>query len=182
MGHLPYGLGPRQRAGTPGVGTPEGAVRAEGRARLTRAGSSLRLPPGARCVAGSARRGTGRRWHATERTRGRLETAEIVVIGGGIAGCSVAYHLARKGCRGVALLEKDLVCFGSTGKSAGGIRVQFSSEVNIRLSLEALKILAGFQEEVGVDPGFRQTGYLFLATTDAELEIFRKNVALQQRL
>jgi len=110
-----------------------------------------------------------------------METAEIVVIGGGIVGCSVAYHLAAKGSRDVALLEKDLICFGSTGKSAGGIRVQFSSEVNIRLSLEALKILARFQEELGVDPGFRQTGYLFLATTEDELAMFRQNVALQQR-
>ncbi len=109
-----------------------------------------------------------------------METADIVVIGGGIVGCSVAYHLVKMGGRGVALLEKDLVCFGSTGKSAGGIRVQFSSELNIRLSLEALKILAGFQEEFGVDPGFRQTGYLFLATTEAELAMFRQNVALQQ--
>ncbi len=110
-----------------------------------------------------------------------METADIVVIGGGIVGCSVAYHLAAKGSRNVALLEKDLICFGSTGKSAGGIRVQFSSEVNIRLSLEALKILERFREEMGVDPGFRQTGYLFLATTDAELAMFRQNVALQQR-
>jgi glycine/D-amino acid oxidase-like deaminating enzyme len=110
-----------------------------------------------------------------------METAEIAVIGGGIVGCSVAYHLARKGCRNVVLLEKDLVCFGSTGKSAGGVRAQFSSEVNIRLSLEALKILKGFQDELGVDPGFRQTGYLFLATTDDELALFRQNVALQQR-
>ncbi len=109
-----------------------------------------------------------------------METADIVVIGGGIVGCSVAYHLAKQGSRSVALLEKDLVCFGSTGKSAGGIRVQFSSEVNIRLSLEALKILAGFQDEFGVDPGFRQAGYLFLATTVEELEAFRQNVALQQ--
>jgi sarcosine oxidase subunit beta len=109
-----------------------------------------------------------------------METAEIVVVGGGIVGCSVAYHLAAKGCRNVALVEKDLVCFGSTGKSAGGIRVQFSSEVNIRLSLEALKILAGFRDEFGVDPGFRQTGYLFLATTEEELAMFRQNVALQQ--
>jgi len=110
-----------------------------------------------------------------------METAEIAVVGGGIVGCSIAYHLAAQGCKNVALLEKDLVCFGSTGKSAGGIRVQFSSEVNIRLSLEALKILARFKEELGVDPGFRQTGYVFLATTDEELATFRQNVALQQR-
>lgn len=110
-----------------------------------------------------------------------METADIVVIGGGIVGCSVAYHLRKQGGRSVALLEKDLICFGSTGKSAGGIRVQFSSAVNIRLSLESLKIFQNFRQEFGVDPGFRQTGYLFLATTEEELGAFRKNVALQQR-
>ena len=111
-----------------------------------------------------------------------METADLVIIGGGIVGSSVAYHLAKKGCRSVVLLEKDLICFGSTGKSAGGIRVQFSSEVNIRLSLEALEILKGFRDEFGVDPGFRQTGYLFLATTEAELAMFKENVAMQRKL
>lgn len=108
------------------------------------------------------------------------ETADIVIIGAGIVGCSIAYHLARLGQARVVVLEKDLVCSGSTGKSAGGIRQQFATELNIRLSIESLKMFHRMQDELGVDPGFRQTGYLFMASTPAELDLFRKNAAIQQ--
>ena len=109
------------------------------------------------------------------------ETADIVIIGAGIVGCSLAYHLALQGASGVVMLEKDLICSGSTGKSAGGIRQQFAAELNIRLSLEALRMFRRMPEELDVDPGFRQVGYLFLATTPAEMALFRTNVELQQR-
>ena len=108
------------------------------------------------------------------------ETADIVIIGAGIVGCSVAYHLARLGPARVVVLEKDLVCSGSTGKSAGGIRQQFATEVNIQLSIESLKMFHRMQDELGVDPGFRQIGYLFMASTPVELDLFRKNAAIQQ--
>lgn len=109
------------------------------------------------------------------------ETADIVIIGAGIVGCSVAYHLAKLGSPKVVLVEKDLVCSGSTGKSAGGVRQQFATEVNIRLSIESLKMFHRMQDELGIDPGFRQVGYLFMASTQTELELFRKNSEIQQR-
>ena len=109
------------------------------------------------------------------------ETADIVVVGAGIVGCSLAYHLALQGARRVVVLEKDLICSGSTGRSAGGIRQQFATEVNIRLSLESLRMFARMPEELGIDPGFRQVGYLFMATTPAELSLFRSNAELQRR-
>jgi sarcosine oxidase subunit beta len=109
------------------------------------------------------------------------DTADIVIVGAGIVGCSLAYHLSLLGVSRVAVLEKDLICSGSTGKSAGGIRQQFASEMNIRLSRETVAMLARMPDELGVEPGFRQVGYLFMASSPQELELFRQNVALQQR-
>lgn len=111
-----------------------------------------------------------------------VRTAEVVVVGGGIIGVSVAYHLSRAGCRGVVVLEKDRVGEGATGKSAGGIRQQFSTEVNVRLSMESVKFVERFEEETGYSADFRQHGYLLLATTDQELQDFQRNVALQREL
>lgn len=75
--------------------------------------------------------------------------AEVIVIGGGVVGCSIAYHLAKLGCRDTVILEKNCIGSGSTGKCPGGIRQQFSSEVNIRLSTESVKFFECFEEETG---------------------------------
>jgi len=109
------------------------------------------------------------------------ETADILIIGAGIIGCSIAYHLAVQGADKVVVVEKDLICSGATGKSAGGIRQQFATDLNVRLSLESLKMFHRMQDELGVDPAFRQVGYLFMAATPRELEMFRRQVEFQQR-
>jgi len=111
------------------------------------------------------------------------KTADVVVVGGGIMGASTAYHLACKGCKNVVLLERNPL-FGqeATGKCAGGIRYQFATEINIRLSLLSLPMLDRFQEELGQPIGLRYCGYLFLLTRQEDVRAFQANVALQHRL
>jgi sarcosine oxidase subunit beta len=99
-----------------------------------------------------------------------METAEVVIIGGGVIGASVAYHLAARGVGDVLVLERGAgLGAGSTGRATGGFRAQFGTRVNIRLSLLSREKLLRFEEETGVDPGFRQAGYLFVASREEEL-------------
>jgi sarcosine oxidase subunit beta len=109
-------------------------------------------------------------------------TASVVVIGGGVVGCSIAYHLARRGVRDVVVLERETVGSGTTSKAAGGIRAQFPTETEIRFSLESLRVLESFREEFGVDPGFQRIGYLFLVQDPADLHGFEARIRLQRGL
>ena len=109
------------------------------------------------------------------------KTADIVIIGGGIVGLSVAYYLALEKAGKIVLFERGQLGEGSTSRCVGGIRTQFSTEINIRFSLESLKTFEQFKEEFGVDPGFRRIGYLFLATTTREMEVFTENIGLQKK-
>ncbi|HET9489005.1 MAG TPA: FAD-binding oxidoreductase [Methylomirabilota bacterium] len=109
-------------------------------------------------------------------------TAAAVVIGGGVVGCSIAYHLARRGVRDVVVLERDTIGAGTTSKAAGGIRAQFPTETEIRFSLESIAVFERFVEEFGIDPGYRKIGYLFLVSDANDLGGFRERVALQRRL
>jgi sarcosine oxidase subunit beta len=109
-------------------------------------------------------------------------TASVVVIGGGVVGCSIAYHLARRGQRDVLVLERDAVGAGTTSKAAGGIRAQFATETEIRFSLESRRVFETFAEEFGVDPGYTRIGYLFLIADEADLRGFETRMALQRGL
>lgn len=109
--------------------------------------------------------------------------AEVVIVGGGVMGASTAYHLALKGCKKVVLLERDpLFGQGATGKCAGGIRYQFATEINIRLSLLGLPMLDRFEEELGQAIDLRHCGYLFLLTREEDVKTFHASLTLQHRL
>jgi glycine/D-amino acid oxidase-like deaminating enzyme len=111
------------------------------------------------------------------------DQSQIVIIGGGVMGASTAYHLALKGCKEIVLLEKQpFFGQGATGKCAGGIRYQFSTEINIRLSQLSLPMLEHFEEETGQAIDLRWPGYLFLLTQEEDLQKFQSNVALQHSL
>jgi sarcosine oxidase subunit beta len=110
-------------------------------------------------------------------------TADIVVIGGGVMGASTAYHLANRGQKDVLLLDKcEFFGQGATGRCAGGVRYQFSTEINVRLSIESLPMLERFKDELDQEVDFRKCGYLFVLTRPPEVEYFRRNVDLQHRL
>lgn len=108
--------------------------------------------------------------------------AEVVIIGGGVMGASAVFHLAEAGMTDVVLFEADQLAGGSTSKSAGGVRLQFSDEVNISLALRSLEAFERFGSRPGADIGLHQVGYLFLLTDPADVTEFEQNVAFQNSL
>jgi sarcosine oxidase subunit beta len=105
-----------------------------------------------------------------------MQTADAVIIGGGIVGSSIAWHLTDAGCKDVLVVEREThQGKGSTGKSMGGVRAQFATPVNIRMSLYSIPFYASFEERLGHPSGYRDQGYLFLATRQAHLDYLRAN-------
>jgi sarcosine oxidase subunit beta len=99
-----------------------------------------------------------------------LRSVDVVVIGAGVVGASVAYHLAARGCSRVLVLDRgEQPGQGSTCRATGGFRAQFGSAINVRLSLLSREKLRRFQDEIGVNSGYRPSGYLFLARHADEL-------------
>ncbi|MBE0672893.1 MAG: FAD-binding oxidoreductase [Anaerolineales bacterium] len=110
-------------------------------------------------------------------------TADIVIIGGGVMGASAAYHLAKRGAKNIILLEKEnYFGTGATGRCAGGVRYQFSTEINVKLSIESLPMIERFKEEIGQDVSYKQCGYLLVATNEQEVAMFKHNVEMQNKL
>jgi sarcosine oxidase, subunit beta len=110
------------------------------------------------------------------------EQVDIVIVGGGIIGSSVAYHLARRRIGSILVLEKESTLGrGSTGRATGGYRAQYSTEINIRLSLLARESLRRFKEDTGIDSGYWPVGYLWIATSAEEYADLVYAHALQQK-
>jgi sarcosine oxidase subunit beta len=110
-------------------------------------------------------------------------SSDIVIVGGGVMGASTLYHLSARGYKNVILLERNEF-FGqeATGRCAGGVRYQFATEVNVRLSLESLPMLERFKTEIGQEVNYRKCGYLFVLTEEKDIKAFKHNMALQNKL
>lgn len=110
------------------------------------------------------------------------ERASVVVVGGGVMGVSTAFHLAEAGVADVVLVERDELGSGSTSRAAGGVRLQFSDELNIRIAQRSLEAYQRFAERPGGDIDLHQVGYLFLLRTEAQVSSFEHSVTLQNSL
>src|SRR5215468_3530955 len=105
-----------------------------------------------------------------------MQTADVVIIGGGIVGSSIAYQLTSAGCKNVLVIERETAQGkGSTGKSMGGVRAQFSTPVNIQMSLYSIPFYATFEERLGHPCDYRPQGYLFCAMNASHLSYLRSN-------
>lgn len=112
-----------------------------------------------------------------------MSSADVVIIGAGIVGCSIAWHLAERGCSDIVILEREShPGKGSTGKSMGGVRAQFATEANIRMSLYSIPFFEDFEEMTGHPAGYRRQGYLFVATEPRHLDALRANYNRQVAL
>ena len=111
-----------------------------------------------------------------------MKHASVVVVGGGVVGASVAWHLAKKGVRDIVIIDSASVPgYGSTGKATGGYRAQFGTAINVQLSLLSREKLLALESETGVDPGYDPVGYLWIASSDKELEGLREGLAVQRK-
>jgi len=111
-----------------------------------------------------------------------IKRASVVIIGGGIIGCCIAYNLAKLGCKDVVLFEKNSLSSGATGRCGAGIRQQFGTKMNCILARESIKIFENLSQELDYDIELNQGGYLILAYTEKEVNQFKKNVALERSL
>ena len=109
------------------------------------------------------------------------QRTEIAIIGGGVMGLSIAYSLACRGLYDVVVLERGYLAEGASGRNGGGVRQQWSTEINIRLMQESVELCRRFAVDLGVNVWFRQGGYLFLARTEREVARLEKNIELQNR-
>jgi len=112
-----------------------------------------------------------------------MQSADVVIVGGGIVGSSIAYHLTANGCRSVLIIERESAQGkGSTGKSMGGVRAQFSTQVSIQMSLYSIPFYASFEERLNHPCDYRPQGYLFCATSDKQMEYLKTNYAVQVQM
>lgn len=118
----------------------------------------------------------------SESPRALPGAAEVVIVGGGVIGTSIAFHLAEAGVRDVVVLERGSLGGGSTSRAAGGVRAQFSDVLNVEIASRSLRAFADFGSRPGWEIDLRRVGYLFLLTRDADVTAFERGVELQNAL
>lgn len=111
-------------------------------------------------------------------------SADVVIIGGGITGCSIAYNLAKQGMKNVVVIEKSYICSGSTGRCGAGVRMQWGTIMNCTIAKKSIEFFENANEilEYDDDVEFKQSGYLLVASTDKEMDQFKKNIEIQHQL
>lgn len=107
-------------------------------------------------------------------------SADIVIVGAGIMGLSIAYHLARLGRTNVVVVDKSYLCGGASGRNGGGIRAQWSSEANVRLMQESIRMCRDFASEMKINVWLRQGGYLFIARDEEKRRALEASSTLQR--
>lgn len=111
-------------------------------------------------------------------------SADVVIIGGGISGCSIAYNLAKQGMKNIVVIEKNYICSGSTGRCGAGVRMQWGTEMNCTIAKKSIEFYENANEilEYDDDVEFKQSGYLLVASTDKEMIQFKKNIEIQHQV
>jgi sarcosine oxidase subunit beta len=125
--------------------------------------------------------GDARKPELADRQAALPAQADLVIVGGGVIGLAIAYYLAKRGVHDVVVLERGYLAEGASGRNGGGVRQQWSTEINIRLMQESVDLCRRFAVEVGVNVWFRQGGYLFLARSAKEVARLEKNIAIQNK-
>lgn len=116
---------------------------------------------------------------ALDAPNGTPDRADVVVIGAGIMGLAIAYHLARLGTKNVVVVDRGYLCGGASGRNGGGVRAQWSSESNVRLMQESIRMCRDFASTMKINVWFRQGGYLFLTRTSEKRAALEASVKLQ---
>src|ERR687897_2263737 len=111
-----------------------------------------------------------------------MEHASVVIMGGGVIGASIAFHLAEAGVEDVVLVERAELGSGSTAKGAGGVRAMFSDELNVRIGLRSLEAWGAFGERPGWEIDLHRVGYLFLLSSPEHVAGFERSIEMQNRL
>src|SRR6188508_83134 len=138
-------------------------------------------PDGARRVGGRERHAGDAHADGDGKAADVIDDAETAIVGAGVMGLAIAYNLAARGGKRIVVVDGHYMAWGASGRNGGGVRQQWSTEMNVRLMQESMDICAHFAKQMGINVWMRRGGYLFLARTQAAARRLERNVAVQIR-